>query len=86
MRVQRILPEQHLLEDEEHWHSILKYIPDEDLREKLCGRWSSGRQMVEGDINTFRWLDLTAEVEKVIGRTCFVHLPQQSSSHPGLGQ
>ncbi|KAK9867682.1 hypothetical protein WJX84_000552 [Apatococcus fuscideae] len=61
---ERILPEQHLLEDEEHWHSILKYIPDEDLREKLCGRWSSGRQMVEGDINTFRWLDLTAEVEK----------------------
>lgn len=64
--MQRILPEQHLLEDEESWQGILKYIPDADLRAKLHGRWSSGRQVIEGDINTFRWLDLVSEVDKVL--------------------
>ena len=66
--MQRILPEQHLLEEEESWQSILKYIPDADLQAKLHGRWSSGRQAIDGDINTFRWRDLVSEVDKVISK------------------
>lgn len=76
--LQRILPEQHLLEDEESWQGILRYIPDEDVRAKLHGRWSSGRQAVHGDINTFRWLDLVAEVDKV--RSLHEALPLQERS------
>jgi hypothetical protein len=40
--LQHLLPEQCLLDEPEHYSALLKYIPDEELRNSLGAKWAKG--------------------------------------------
>ena len=64
--VQHILPQQRLLADEAGWEGVLSYVKDEDVAERLRGRWSREQgRLTNGDINVERWAELKSEFDKV---------------------
>jgi len=62
---QHILPEQRLLADEAGWESVLAYIKDEDVAERLRAKWmrEQGR-LTNGGSSVERWTELEAEIDK----------------------
>ncbi|CAL8466650.1 g6186 [Coccomyxa elongata] len=64
---EHILPQQRLLEDEAAWESVLAYIKDDDVTERLRARWTreQGRPAT-GDLSVERWADLESEIDKVL--------------------
>ena len=65
MLLQRVLPEQELLDSREQWQAVLKFFGDDEIAPKLDGMWAStGRQPAE-DMNIVRWRELQQEVAKI---------------------
>lgn len=60
------MPQQRLLADEAAWESMLAYIKDDDVTERLRARWTreQGRPTA-GDLSVERWADLESEIDKV---------------------
>ena len=64
--VQHILPQQKLLADEAGWEGVLSYVKDEDVAERLRGRWAREQgRLTSGDISVERWAELESEFDKV---------------------
>lgn len=62
---QHILPEQRLLADEAGWEGVLAYIKDEDVAERLRGKWTREQgRLTNGNISAERWVELEAEIDK----------------------
>lgn len=62
--LQRILPEQRLLEDEEQAAAVLGYIPDEGLQQNIRRDWARGAGgMGEEEESSRRWGILCEHVE-----------------------
>lgn len=67
MCVQSILPQQKLLADEAGWEAILALIMDEEVCERLRGRWQRDQgRLTNGDISAERWAELSSEIDKVL--------------------
>jgi hypothetical protein len=76
--LQAILPQQQLLEDENHSETILQYIPNEAVQAAVRERWASGKGSNGSgeDVNVQRWTMLQEEVQKesrVSSPTCLVN-------------
>lgn len=74
--LQRILPEQQLLEDESHAAAVLGFVPDEDVRADIEYEWSRGCGSNAGVVETRsqrRWRQFRQVVEKaaVRGEGCW---------------
>lgn len=63
--VQKLLPEQGLLETTEQWQAILKFFGDDEIAPKLDSMWASQTSGNRGEVNQSRWEDLQQEVAKV---------------------
>lgn len=59
----RVLPEQGLLEDPQHMEAILQYIPSEAVRAETRRRWAAARGET-GSISVARWELLRKSVEE----------------------
>ena len=67
--LQSILPQQRLLADEAAWKAVLAIIKDEEVCERLHGRWQRAHgRLTSSDISCERWAELSAEIDKVILR------------------
>ena len=65
--MQSILPQQRLLADEPAWKAVLAIIKDEEVCERLHGRWQRAHgRLTSGDVSSERWIELSAEIDKVI--------------------
>ena len=79
---QHILPQQRLLADEAAWEPVLAMLRDEEVAEKLRGRWRRDQgRLTTGDISLERWQELEAEVDKA--RLC-QHAWPLSSTQPEI--
>lgn len=64
--LQSILPEQKLLDDESGWEAVLALVRDEQVCERLRGKWQREQgRLTAGHISVERWHDLDAEITKV---------------------
>jgi hypothetical protein len=65
--VQKLLPEQGLLEDRERWLAVLKFFDEVDeIGPRLDARWAAQPSDQGPAINATRWQELEAEVAKII--------------------
>ena len=72
---QSILPQQRLLAEESGWEGVLAVVRDEEVCERLRGRWRRDQgRLTSGDISCKRWAELCAEIDKVA--------PSLRSAHP----
>ena len=63
---QSILPQQRLLAEESGWEGVLAVVRDEEVCERLRGRWRRDQgRLTGGDISCERWAELCAEIDKV---------------------
>ena len=65
--MQSILPQQRLLAEESGWEAVLAIIRDEEVCERLRGRWQRDQgRLTNGDISCERWGELCTEIDKVL--------------------
>ena len=75
MLLQKVLPEQGLLETQEQWQAILKFFGDDEIAPKLDGMWASSSRHHAEDINIARWEELQLEVAKISKVISAAHAP-----------
>ena len=64
---QTILPKQRLLAEESSWEAVLAVVRDEEVCDRLRGRWQRDQgRLTSGDNSCERWAELCAEVDKVM--------------------
>ena len=64
---QSILPQQRLLAEESGWEAVLAIVRDEEVCERLRGRWQRDQgRLTNGDISCERWAELCSEIDKVL--------------------
>ena len=63
--LQKLLPEQGILETRERWQAILKFFGEDEIAPKLDSLWASSSRMSSGDANVSRWEALEQEVARV---------------------
>ena len=69
--VQKLLPEQGLLEDQERWLAVLRFFDEvEDFGARLDARWAAQPADQGPGVSAARWQELEAEVAKVAKVTC----------------
>ena len=74
--MQSILLQQRLLAEESGWEAVLAIIRDEEVCERLRGRWQRDQgRLTSGDISCERWAELCAEIDKVLASVGRAMLP-----------
>ena len=64
--MQKLLPEQGLLEDQERWLAVLRFFDEvEDFGARLDARWAAQPADQGPGVSATRWQELEAEVAKV---------------------
>lgn len=63
--LQKILPEQGLLEGQENWTKILRFFGDEEFVQRLNQKWTHQTQELGSNINVTRWNEIEIEVAKL---------------------
>jgi hypothetical protein len=75
--LQHILPRQRLLQDESTWEPVLALVRDEQVCERLRGKWQREQgRLTTADINVERWQELDAEISRVRPRQPFFKTSQ----------
>ncbi len=63
--VQRILPEQRLLDTDAGCESVLAYLRGDEVAARLRQRWARGGGAHGAELSVQRWGELEAEIDKV---------------------
>ena len=67
LSAQSILPQQRLLAEESGCEAVLAIVRDEEVCERLRGRWQRDQgRLTSGDISCERWAEICAEIDKVL--------------------